>query len=39
MAEAPQGFYARLAKGQAPDWLTPIDLGPKSPLKMWKVAR
>ena len=39
MAEAPKGFYARLAKGQAPDWLTPIDLGPKSPFKMWKVVR
>ena len=39
MAEAKNGFYARLAKGQAPDWLIPIDLGPKSPLKMWKVRR
>ncbi|MGI8932106.1 MAG: AcrB/AcrD/AcrF family protein, partial [Sphingomicrobium sp.] len=39
MAEAPKGFYAQLVKGQVPAWLTPIDLGPKSPFKMWKVAR
>ena len=39
MAETPKGFYAQLAKGKAPSWLTPIDLGPKSPFKMWKVKR
>ena len=39
MAEAPKGFYAQLAKGKVPAWLTPIDLGPKSPFKMWKVDR
>ena len=39
MAEAPKGFYAGLVKGRVPAWLTPIDLGPKSPLKMWKVVR
>lgn len=36
-AEAPKGFYAQLAKGQVPAWLEPVDLGPKSPLKLWKV--
>jgi hypothetical protein len=37
-AEAPNGFYAQLAKGQVPAWLQPIDLGPKNPMKMWKVV-
>ena len=39
VAEAPKGFYAQLAKGQVPAWLEPVDLGPKSPLKLWKVRR
>jgi len=39
MSEAPKGFYAQIVKGKAPAWLTPIDLGPDSPFKMWKVAR
>ncbi len=38
-AKAPRGFYVQLLKGSAPDWLTPIDLGPKSPFLMWKVVR
>ena len=37
VAEAPKGFYALLAKGQVPTWLEPVDLGPKSPLKLWRV--
>ena len=37
-AEAPKGFYAQLEKGQVPAWLQPIDLGPKNPMKMWKVV-
>jgi len=37
VAEAPRGFYAQLAKGQVPAWLEPVDLGPKSPLKLWRV--
>jgi len=38
-AETPKGFYMQLVKGKVPAWLTPIDLGPKSPYLMWKVAR
>jgi hypothetical protein len=38
-SETPKGFYMQLLKGRAPAWLTPIDLGPKSPFKMWKVSR
>ena len=38
-AETPKGFYMQLVKGRVPAWLTPIDLGPKSPYLMWKVAR
>ncbi|MDQ3074374.1 MAG: AcrB/AcrD/AcrF family protein [Pseudomonadota bacterium] len=38
-SEAPQGFYMQLIKGRVPPWLTPIDLGPKSPYLMWRVAR
>ena len=37
-AETPRGFYMQLAKGRVPAWLTPIDLGDKSPFLMWKVA-
>ena len=37
-AEAPKGFYAQLADGRVPDWLQPIDLGDKNPMKMWRVV-
>ena len=37
-AEAPKGFYAQLEQGKVPAWLQPIDLGPKNPMKMWKVV-
>jgi hypothetical protein len=37
LVETPKGFYAQLEKGQVPAWLQPIDLGPKSPMKMWRV--
>lgn len=36
-SEAPAGFYARLARGQTPDWLTPVPLPDSSPYKMWRV--
>lgn len=39
MSETPKGFYVNLVKGQVPAWLSPIDLGPKSPFLMWKVQR
>lgn len=38
-SETPKGFYMQLVKGRVPAWLQPIDLGPKSPFKMWKVVR
>lgn len=38
-AEAPNGFYAQLAANRVPGWLTPIDLGKKSPFRMWRVAK
>ena len=38
-AKAPRGFYMQVLKGRVPNWLTPIDLGPKSPFLMWKVVR
>jgi hypothetical protein len=38
-AEAPNGFYAQLAANRVPAWLTPIDLGEKSPFRMWHVAK
>ncbi len=37
VSEAPKGFYAQLAKGRVPAWLEPVDLGSKSPLKLWRV--
>lgn len=38
-AEAPNGFYAQLAKGEVPAWLEPIPLPADSPYKMWRVRR
>jgi hypothetical protein len=38
-SETPKGFYAQLASGQVPGWLTPVQLPPNSPFKMWKIAR
>ncbi|MEO5773491.1 MAG: AcrB/AcrD/AcrF family protein [Sphingomicrobium sp.] len=39
LAEAPQGFYGQLERGQVPGWLTPVPLPVNSPFRMWKVAR
>jgi hypothetical protein len=39
MSEAPKGFYAQLQRGPVPAWLTPVELPPDSPFRMWKVAR
>ncbi|RHW16741.1 AcrB/AcrD/AcrF family protein [Sphingomonas gilva] len=36
-ARAPDGFYAQLERGQAPDWLEPVELPKKSPLKAWRI--
>lgn len=36
-ADRPNGFYAQLAKGKVPAWLTPITLPPTSPYAMWEV--
>jgi hypothetical protein len=38
MSETPNGFYGQLARDKVPGWLQPIDLGPNSPFKMWKVV-
>lgn len=37
-ADAPAGFYSRLAQGYAPGWLTPVPLPENSPYKMWRVV-
>jgi hypothetical protein len=39
LSQAKDGFYGQLAKGQLPDWLTPVPLPRDSPFKMWKIAR
>ncbi len=36
-AKAPNGFYAQLAAGRVPAWLSPIPLPEDSPYKMWRV--
>ncbi len=36
-AKAPDGFYSRLAHGEAFDWLTPVPLDPKSPFLAWRI--
>ena len=38
-SETPNGFYAQLAKGKTPAWLTPIELPADSPFRIWKVSR
>lgn len=38
MAEAPKGFYAQLARGQVPPWLTPVPLPEDSPFRMWRIS-
>ena len=38
-SETPNGFYAQLAKGKVPGWLTPIPLPGDSPFRVWKVSR
>jgi hypothetical protein len=38
MSEAPKGFYAQLARGQVPNWLTPVQLPKDSPFRMWRVT-
>ena len=37
--EAPNGFYAQLAKGRAPGWLEPVRLPEGSPYRMWRVKK
>jgi hypothetical protein len=37
-AEAPQGFYVQLQRGQVPKWLAPVQLPKDSPYRMWKVV-
>ena len=39
VSETPKGFYAQLARGQVPGWLTPVALPKDSPFRMWKVTR
>jgi hypothetical protein len=36
-AEAPNGFYVQLSRGQAPDWLERVPLPAESPYMMWRV--
>jgi len=36
-ARAPGGFYDELAHNRVPDWLEPVPLPRKSPLRLWKI--
>ena len=38
-SEAPKGFYAQLAAGKVPAWLSPVTLPRNSPYKMWRVIK
>ncbi len=38
-ADAPDGFYVRLARGDVPKWLAPVKLPAGSPYLMWRVVR
>ena len=35
----PKGFYVQLAKGQVPDWLTPVPLPTNSPFMLWRLVQ
>ncbi len=37
-ADAPQGFYARLARGDVPRWLAPVTLPAGSPYQIWRIV-
>jgi hypothetical protein len=37
-AQAPNGFYMQLERGQVPAWLQRVPLPTNSPLKMWRVV-
>lgn len=36
-SETPEGFYVELERGNAPDWLEPVELAQDAPFKMWRV--
>jgi len=36
-ADAPHGLMARILRGEAPDWLEPVDIGAPPTLKVWRV--
>ncbi len=37
-SEARNGFYAQLQRGKVPKWLSPVQLPPDSPFRMWKIT-
>ncbi len=37
-AEAKDGFYARLMRGQVPEWLAAVPLPKGNPLRLWRVV-
>jgi hypothetical protein len=39
LAEARDGFYGQLSRGEVPDWLDPIELPDDSPFRMWRIER
>ena len=38
LSATPDGFYGQLAKGKAPEWLTPVPLPADSPFRMWTIS-
>jgi len=36
-SRSPNGFYARLEKGDVPDWLEPVALPAGSPFRLWRI--
>jgi hypothetical protein len=36
---APDGLAARLGRGETPDFLEPLDLGPTHKISVWRVRR
>src|SRR3546814_15772489 len=36
-ARSPDGFYAQMLTGDPPDWLSPVNLGPKLPYQLYRI--
>ena len=36
-ADAPDGLMAQILRGEAPDWLEPVEIGAPPALRVWRI--